>query len=111
LTSLKKLFGSNLRQRRKIRGWTQAELAERVSLSLDMIGRLERGDAAPSFETIGELSHILEVSIGELFAGAVTTPVNESPRAKTLSRILELLSRANDADLKRVERIILAALK
>jgi DNA-binding XRE family transcriptional regulator len=40
---LRELFGTSLRQCRRARRLTQAQLAEATDLSLEMIGRLERG--------------------------------------------------------------------
>ncbi len=37
-----------LRQLRDDRGWTQAELAERVGIHANTLARLERGEHAPS---------------------------------------------------------------
>ena len=39
-------------------GNTQAQLAEATDLSLEIIGRLERGVTAPSFETISALTRL-----------------------------------------------------
>ena len=64
---LKQLFGTSLRRCRRSRGLTQAQLAEATGLSLEMIGRLERGVTAPSFETIGAVSVALRVAPAVLF--------------------------------------------
>ena len=57
---LKELFGSSLRQCRRARGLAQAQLAEATKLSLEMVGRLDRGRTAPSFQTIAALADALK---------------------------------------------------
>jgi len=83
MANLQKLFGKHLREARKARGLTQSELAERVERSLDMIGRLERGEIAPSFETIERLTFTLKVQPAELFGGAsaITNPTADELQA------------------------------
>jgi transcriptional regulator with XRE-family HTH domain len=51
------------RQRAKL---TQADVAERVDLSAEVYGRLERGNMLPSVETLRRLSAALAVSADEL---------------------------------------------
>lgn len=66
---LRELFGTSLRQCRRARRLTQAQLAEATDLSLEMIGRLERGLAAPSFDTIAALAEALQIAPAALFGG------------------------------------------
>ena len=46
---------------------TQEQLAELVDLSVNFISMLEKGEAAPSFDTIAKLTNALNVDVGELF--------------------------------------------
>ena len=105
---LKELFGSSLRQCRRARGLTQAQLAEATELSLEMVGRLERGRTAPSFETIAALADALKVPAAALF-GAQPTGI-ESERRELLDRINGLLAQTSDDDLRRVQRVLRALL-
>jgi transcriptional regulator with XRE-family HTH domain len=105
---LKELFGTSLRQCRRARRLTQAQLAEAAGLSLEMIGRLERGITGPSLETIAALAETLKVAPAELF-GARSTVV-DSTRSASFVRISKLLAAASDADLKRAERVLAALL-
>lgn len=111
MATLKQIFGSNLRQARRAKGWTQADLAEAGGLSLDMIGRLERGTVGPSFETIEALAKALGVSAVGFFTGQFVKSGKPSDRANVLNRIVLQLSRASDADLRRLEKVILASLE
>jgi transcriptional regulator with XRE-family HTH domain len=54
----------SLRQARRL---TQAELAERAELSVDTVGRLERGTFSPSLETMFKLADGLQTTLGTIF--------------------------------------------
>jgi transcriptional regulator with XRE-family HTH domain len=105
---LKELFGSTLRQCRRSRGLTQAQLAEATDLSIEMIGRLERGLTAPSLETIAALAEALQVVPAVLFGAEPTEMKGE--RREALERINKLLASSSDAELKRAERVLNALL-
>jgi transcriptional regulator with XRE-family HTH domain len=100
---------ASLRQCRRSRGLTQAQLAEATDLSLEMIGRLERGLTAPSFETIAGLSSALRIAPAELF-GAEPTDM-EGERREIMGRINHLLASASDAEVERAERVLNALIK
>jgi len=105
---LKELFGASLRQCRRSRGLTQAQLAGATDLSLEMIGRLERGLTAPSFETIASLATALQVTPAVLF-GAEPSGIT-GQRREVLERINKLLASSSDAQLHRAERVLAALL-
>lgn len=67
MTQIRKLFGRQLRYFRRVRGFTQEELAEAAGLSVDFISLVERGISAPSFENIEILASVLGIEIPELF--------------------------------------------
>ena len=106
---LRELFGTSLRQCRRARRLTQAQLAEATDLSLEMIGRLERGLTAPSFDTIAALAKALQVVPAVLF-GAEPSAITGA-RRELLDRINRLLASSSDEELKRVERVLAALLR
>jgi transcriptional regulator with XRE-family HTH domain len=67
MVTIKKKFGVNLFQHRNKAGLTQETLAERANLSVDSISRIERGERAPSLESIEKISTALKVKASELF--------------------------------------------
>lgn len=67
MAAIKKKFGIHLYQLRNKAGLTQAKLAEKTNLSVDLISRIERGDRAPSLETIEKISDAMKVRLTELF--------------------------------------------
>lgn len=60
------VFGRRLRAYRKLKNWTQAELAEELGVSVAIVGGMERGtrDATPAMLT--RLEQLLQVSRDEL---------------------------------------------
>lgn len=63
----KLLFGKRIKEIRRERKLTQAQLAEIVELSINYISQIETGVASPTFETIVKLAGGLGVEIKELF--------------------------------------------
>ena len=63
---LKKL-GARIREERKRANLTQEKLAEKVDLSVDYIGYIERGKQAPYLKTLERIAKALGVEVYELF--------------------------------------------
>ncbi len=103
--TLMKVLGANVRQHRRARKMTQAQLAEAVELSVEIIGKVERGVTSPSLDKLGALADALGVPAAVLLAeGAIPEPAGA--RGELLGRINEHLARTTDADLERVERML-----
>ncbi|WP_027182784.1 PAS domain S-box protein [Desulfovibrio inopinatus] len=64
---LKKQFGERIRFLRKMANLTQAQLAERINITQEYVGKLERGLSSPGFDKIEALSHALNVEPAMLF--------------------------------------------
>ena len=81
MTTIKKKFGVRLFQLRNKAGITQAGLAEKTNLSVDSISRIERGERAPSLESIEKISNALKIRMSELFNfdGQEIAALSESP--------------------------------
>jgi len=111
MTDLKTTFGVYVRQARKARGLTQAQLAERCDLSLDMVGRMERGEIAPSFGTIERLSDALETPASTLFGGQPIVQSDSPERERAFTRILGRLGSLSTTDLEWVDRVLVQMLR
>lgn len=59
--------GGQLRALRKMHGLTLEELGRRSAVSIGLISQIERGRGNPSFSTLVQLAHALNVPIGRLF--------------------------------------------
>lgn len=102
---LQTIFGANVRNHRKARGLTQEALAERVDVSIETIGKIERGAAAPTFSTAEKIAEALEVNATVLFgAGKAALPQGE--RGRLLAGISRSLSGMNNDQLSRVAKMI-----
>ena len=102
---IKKKLAANIRQLRATHNMTQAQLAEELDLSLDMIGRLERERIAPSFKTLEKLCDVLRVDIVDLFGTGVSTGLR-TDRALVLHEINVLLSHMTDDELRKSKKLI-----
>ena len=56
------LLGQRIREQRKEKGWTIEQFAERVELSANYVGDLERGVKIPKLETFIRIVEVLGVS-------------------------------------------------
>lgn len=59
-------IGSQIKQHRKEKGYTQVQLAEKSGLDQPYICRLEAGGHSPSFKTLEKIAKALGVSVGDL---------------------------------------------
>lgn len=89
MVDLRARFGSLVKAHRVRRGWTQEVLAERASISTDMVSKLEGGSSGARFAVISKLADALEVDPAELFTPNL--PVGERQRA-TLTDITTRLA-------------------
>jgi transcriptional regulator with XRE-family HTH domain len=66
---LRSELGRRIIKTRMRRGWTQAELARRLGVPRERLGKWERGLNAPSLEDLAALSEVLEVPLEGLGLG------------------------------------------
>ena len=59
-------WGRRIRAFRKLKGYTQAELAKSIGVSLSVLGEIERGNRMPSEKIIQSVADTLKISIDEL---------------------------------------------
>lgn len=62
-------MGTRIRQVRKIKGWSQEELAKSCGISMSFLGHIERGTRIMSLETFVRLCSALDVAADELLWG------------------------------------------
>jgi len=74
---MKQIFGQNVRRIRRIRGYSQEELAERAGLHRTYVGSVERGERNVSLHNIVALSRALDVPVSELFSGIITQAMGD----------------------------------
>ncbi|GGH87957.1 transcriptional regulator with XRE-family HTH domain [Pullulanibacillus pueri] len=59
-------WGRRIRAFRKLKGYTQAELANSLGVSLSILGEIERGNRIPSEKIVQSVSETLGISVDEL---------------------------------------------
>ena len=106
------LFAARLREVRRSRGLTQAELAQRATVTASYVWRLESGGAAPGIDLVDRLAKALGTSVADLLpttATPETLPIlREQARAlfetllrtadrETLLMLNPLLARLNES--------------
>ncbi|MBN8967485.1 MAG: helix-turn-helix transcriptional regulator [Rhizobiales bacterium] len=102
---LKQAFGTNVRHHRRAAGMTQESLAESVDVSVETIGKIERGVAAPSFDTVEKIALALGLPPLALFGvGDDATPKGE--RGKLLMHIHAVLADMNADQLARTASML-----
>jgi len=105
--SLTKTFGANVRHYRKARRLNQEQFAAAAGLSPGMMGKIERGETTPSFDSVEKIAAALDVPEAVLFtAGTMTVPTGE--RGRLLQRINIQLSKLNNNDLARAAKMLTA---
>lgn len=73
-------FGYRVKLLRKERGMTQEQLAARLNISADHLGKIELGKRGISLDLLLDISEVLDISLDYLLKGTVHT----SLRMKTL---------------------------
>ena len=61
-------LGKEIQRIRKLKGYTQAQLAKITGLTGNYIGYLERGKQLPSLKTLKKISSTLGITVGLLFS-------------------------------------------
>lgn len=59
-------LGKNIKKRRKELGYTQQELADKMKISLNFMGKIEVAFSKPSLDTLIELADKLETTVSQL---------------------------------------------
>jgi transcriptional regulator with XRE-family HTH domain len=66
-------LGRNIAAARSAVGMSQMDLADAAGMHFTAIGRLERGERAPRFNTLIQVAYALKVPAGDLLDG-ITKP-------------------------------------
>lgn len=62
-------IGAFISERRKAKGWTQSQLAEKLEITDKAISKWETGRSMPDLSLFLPLCTLLDVTLNELFAG------------------------------------------
>ena len=61
-----KLLGKNIKKRRKELNLTQEELAEKLNMSLNFVGKIEVAFSKPSLDTLIKIASVLDTTVSKL---------------------------------------------
>lgn len=99
---LRKLFGERLRNLRKSRNFSQEELAGKADIHPTYIGVIERGEQAPTLDTIEKIANALKINVKDLFI------FSEEKNDRITGEIIASLSGKNSKMLQKILNIIKA---
>jgi transcriptional regulator with XRE-family HTH domain len=111
---LNQVFGAAAREARLRRGLTQADVAERVGIAMEVYSRMERGRMLPRAQNLRRLCEVLGVSADALLGlapGALGVGTRMPPRREEspeLRRLVRTLRELEPARLKAVARVVRA---
>ena len=74
-------IGAFISERRKAKGWTQSQLAEKLEITDKAISKWETGRSMPDLSLFMPLCTLLDVTLNELFAGECITEENLKEKA------------------------------
>lgn len=95
-----KSFGKKIKNARKEMGLTQFELAEKINVSQNFLGDIERGIKLPSLPKLILLSNVLKLSLDNMFLDSLDNTLEEPEEIyytdKQLSVIKKVINMIND---------------
>lgn len=87
----KKLFGKKIKDAREKLGLTQFELAEKISISPNFLGDIERGIKLPSLTKLILLSNTLKLSLDSMFSDSLDNILSEPEQIYYTDRQLAIM--------------------
>ena len=85
-------FGEILREQRKLKGWTQSQLATKLKLDTSTINKYESNTVSPKFETVRDLSNIFNVSTDVFYGSEPRETVSTFNLSESQVKILNNLA-------------------
>ena len=87
----KKLFGKKIREARERLDLTQFELSEKIGVSPNFLGDIERGIKLPSLNKLILLSNTLKLSLDSMFADSLDNILSEPEQIYYTDRQLAIM--------------------
>ena len=95
-------LGQRLKHLRRVRGYTQEQLAECIDISPKYLNSIERGAENPTLQLLGRLAQGLQVELYELFQFAPEAGQPDRLR----QRLLGLIAEVRAEELPRLVRVL-----
>ena len=98
---LKRLIGMKIKALRNSKSFTQEQLAEKVGITPQYLGNIERGKENPTLNTFINLSNAIDVSLNEIFN------LLEAEDPKKVKRLIqERIKNADENELKLILKLV-----
>ena len=104
------MFSSNLRAAREKSGLSQREVAQKLFVSAQAVGKWERGESTPPPESIAEMAVLFGVSADELLGVNVKKSLAGTP-SEAKQKMIELVEKLSDEQVSKLLQIAKAALE
>lgn len=102
-------IGANIQKHRKLAGFTQEKLAERLGYSASNLQRIEKGESCPSFKLAIWLANEFNVGLDRLFLSAVNNKTDYY--VSELVRLLEPCSPEKKEKVLRLIKVMLEVME
>ena len=99
-----KSIGNKVQYYRKMKGFTQEELADKVNKTVDTISNIERGIFGVKIETLFDISEALNVELCDLFVDIKIKQGSKS--AKKIKDIISKISIQSDDTISAIDKIV-----
>ena len=99
----KQEFGQRVKEGRRNKGLTQAQLAEATNKTVESISKIERGVIGPQFSTLTELAEALEMPLKDFFDFEGEPPSDK--RSKLLMELNKIVGHLDDDQLDQLLRL------
>ncbi len=110
MSTIEKRIGGKVTEIRLEKKLTQAELAERIGISVESVSRLERGVSFPSLKTVDKISKTLDVSLKEFF-DFDEHETRDKSYERELSKFVAFLRTLDEKEISLVHKMTRAAWK
>ena len=104
------ILSTNIKNFRKVRGWTQEKLAEEAEMSVQAINFFEGKRRWPGVDSLSKIASALNIEVYQLFIPQDKTPViieetpeNEKIRAQLTDEIVEQIRLSVNKSLDKVK--------
>ncbi|MCQ2528594.1 MAG: helix-turn-helix domain-containing protein [Saccharofermentans sp.] len=89
------MFNENLKTLRKMKGFTQEELAIKVNVVRQTVSKWEKGLSVPDAELLSKLADVLEVNVSQLLGAEIKEDPGRNEVAEQLAKISEQMAIKN----------------
>lgn len=87
MDNLKKKFGQRVRKIRQKQNLSQEELAEKIDIAVNNMGKIERGESFVTAVTLEKLASVLDVKVEDFFKFDSFVSIDEMKKELDLNKM------------------------